>query len=158
MPIELGSVSIGAIGGAAIGAFIGHYLTKSRNTEARKIEAATDFRHAFTPILAAIDALKMGDDDVIVSLLTKNVTAHQEALLKFKFFLSESNKSEIKKAWDEYCYFEKTFNGPDPKDHPFVKYSLGYWYLADSREDDFKAKKQLAIDNINRLLLFAKLK
>ena len=158
MPIELGSVSIGAIGGAAIGAFIGHYLTKSRNSEDREIKAAADFIHAFTPVLAAIEILKIGNDDTITSLLTESLVAHKEALLKFKLFLCERDQAEIEKAWDEYCYLEKTFTGPDPKDNPFVKYSLGFWYLADSREDDFKAKKKLATESIKKIIAFAQLK
>lgn len=146
------------IAGTLALAWVVFRLNDTLNKRNRFNQAAIDFHGAFTNILALLDTLKIGNDNVIESILLCNFTPHHDALLKFKLFLSKSQQAEIEKAWDEYCYFEKTFNGPNPKDHPFVKYSLGYWYLADNGEDDFKAKKQLAIENIKKIIAFAKLK
>ena len=159
MPIEPGNLSLGVLAGGLIGTFAGHYLTKSRSNEERFNKSASEFQCTFTNIIVTLSYLKKGNSpDIIKNMLFSEYVGHRNAVIYFKLFLSKSQQAEIEKAWDEYCYFEQVAYGPDPKDHPFIKYSLEVFHLSNNGEEDFKMKKQLALDNINSLLSFAKIK
>jgi len=163
MPIEPGNFSLGVLAGGLIGTLAGHYLTKSRNSEERKIcsfnKAATEYLCAFTSIIITLtDMENEGNSNAIMDCLLAECIAHRNAIAHFKLYLAENERTEIEKAWDEYCY-DEIIPGeyePRPSDR-FYKYSLDYTPLAENYEKDFDAKKQLALDSINRLLDFAKL-
>jgi hypothetical protein len=149
---------IAGFGGAALGACFayktGMKLVQATHKNAIYLvqiqefnKAASDFRCAFTSEYGAIvDMENDGDGADIETLLIKAYTLHSNALIRFKVYLSESKRTEIDKAWDDYCYGE---NIPgDGKSKRFEQYKFDINQLSE--------KKQLAIGNIERLFSFAK--
>ena len=137
---------IAGFGGATLGACFA-YKTGIKLLQRQDFEkAASDFRCAFTSEYGTIfDMENDGDGIEIEVLLIRAYSLHRNALLRFKVYLSESDRTEIDKAWDDYCYGE---NIPgDGKSKRFEQYKFDNSQLAE--------KKQLAIDNIERLLSYA---
>lgn len=125
MPIELGSFSLGSVAGGIVGTIATHYLTKSRNTEERKIkefnQAADTFR---STILAELEGLYPNPTNwpsqkmMIDKILRDKLPKLQIAVAEFKPFLSTSRQVAFEEAWfvyrvgkdgrdiDEQCYFD----------------------------------------------------
>lgn len=157
MPIEPGNLSLGVLAGGLIGIFAGHYLTKSRSEEDRVNKAATEFHCAFTSIIVTLSDLERGDNDsaIMEPLLAKYVT-QRNALVRFKIFLSESDRTKIENAWNDYCYDNDPNDGSKPEvSDRFKKYSL-FRYCHSNPTEAFENMRQLALDNIDSLLSFAK--
>jgi hypothetical protein len=133
--------------GSFFGAFFTHCFSECRRRKEEFNKAAADFRCAFTSEYGTIvDMENDGDGADIETLLINAYTLHRNALIMFKVYLSKSERTEIDKAWDDYCYGE---NIPgDGKSKRFEQYKFDISELSE--------KKQLAIGNIERLFSFAK--
>ena len=132
-----------------IGVYVGYRfsLVNLRRQEFNK--AATEFVCAFTNELGTITDMERGDiGDEIETLLANAYPQHRNAFLRFNVYLSKSIRTEIKKAWDEYCYGESIPDQYEPERFEQYKYDVS----------QFDEKKQLAIDNIDRMFSFAELK
>lgn len=153
MPIELGSFSIGATAGAAVGALIGHYLTKSRDKETRKFksfnEAAQTFRDAFTAELVACQSTNKEERLQVYNILLDAFSRQEAAIIAFKQYLDCTEVPRFETAWIDYCYPE---GSPEEAPGPFCD------YISDCNEKLEKENRKQAIKKINELLAFAKLK
>ena len=87
----------------------------------------------------------IGDE---IETLFSNAYQHRNAFLRLNVYLSKCESTEIKKAWDEYCYSESIPGQYEPERFEQYKYDV----------NQFDEKKHLAIDNINRLFAFSELK
>lgn len=101
MPIELGSFSFGAAAGTAVGVVIGHYLTKSRDTENRRFQqlntAAEEFRNV---LLAAINKIESGKHRS--EIIREDFTTHRESMLRFSHCLKGGARRRLETDWNEY--------------------------------------------------------
>lgn len=123
MPIELGSLSIGAVVGGIIVGLANHFLSKSRAKESGKItafnKAAIDFRSAF---LTEATFLKhdaniggLGGSNRLHGILRNGYLRQLKVIEIFKSYLSASEISAIDRAWDEYCHPKGPPQDPDEK-------------------------------------------
>jgi hypothetical protein len=151
MPIELGSFSLGAIASGIVCSVVTHYLTKSRNTENRRIkefnEAASKFRTAFKNELLALNpALSRSTADT-AEILEGAFDKHRLAVFDFRPFLSSKSVHGFDKAWNEYYRYD---NATDGIIHGLNKYSgVGHGY------EEKKRLRLLAAKRIEKLLYFA---
>lgn len=101
MPIELGSFSLGAVAGSAVGALIGHYLTKSRNTEDRLVQhrnaIATELNKA---LISSTSKIENGQDNFKV--IKEDFPAQYEIMLRFTHCLNGKELERFNADWDEY--------------------------------------------------------
>lgn len=153
MPIEFGSLSLGATAGTVVGVLIGHYLTKSRNTEDRKIkefnQAADTFRDAFIPELSAIRNPSFDETTKPIDphdLLKEAFGKHRTAYEVFRLFLNGSCQNEFDRTWINYYAYDNEGNGG--YEH-LVKYSPGW------EQNPPGECRATAIINIEKLLEFA---
>ncbi len=123
MPIELGSLSIGAVVGGIIVGLANHFLSKSRAKESGKIaafnKAAIDFRNAF---LTEATFLKydaniggLGGSNRLHGVLKNGYLRQLKAIEVFKSYLSPAEISAIDCVWDEYCHPKGTPQNPNEK-------------------------------------------
>lgn len=161
MPIELGSLSIGAVVGGIIVGLANHFLSKSRSKEAGKIaafnNAAPDFRNAFLPEMTFLkhdaNVGGLGGSNKLHGILRTGYLRQLKALEVFKRCLSPAEISTIDRAWDEYCHPN---NIPtDPNEKRDFKFN-DYMEIEDSEGVD-KAK-EVALQNINKILDIADFK
>ena len=101
MPIEVGSFSLGAAAGTALGAVIGHYLTKSRDTENRSIQlrnaTGEELRNA---LLASINKIENGE--IGFKVIKEDFPAQREIMLRFDHYLSGKALRRFHTDWNEY--------------------------------------------------------
>ena len=101
MPIELGSFSFGAAAGTAVGAVIGHYLTKSRDTENRSIQLRnTTGEELRNVLLASINKIENGQ--VGFRVIKEDFPAQREIMIRFIHYLSGKALERFKTDWHEY--------------------------------------------------------
>ena len=151
MPIELGSFSLGSVAGCAVGALVSHFLTKSRNTEGRRIkefnEAAAKFRTAFKDELLALNPALSHNSTDTAEFLETALDKHRHAVFDFKPFLSSESVQGFDKAWNEYYRYD---NAPKNIIHGLNKYSgIGHGYQEKMR------LRLLAAERIENLIRFA---
>lgn len=153
MPIELGSFSLGSVAGGVVGIIAGHYLTKSRDKETRVIkhfnDAAHIFREAFIPELTV--SLSTYKKELEIFYILSDAFQRQEsAVIVFKQHLVKtSDIPRFEAAWVDYCYPE---GSPEEAPEPFCD------YISEGVEKIEKEKRELAVQKINSILEFAKLK
>ena len=98
MPIEPGNLSLGVLAGGLIGTFAGHYLTKSRSMEERRVSAAYDLRAAFAPAIFKFKILS--DFNKINDMLREELVPQGIAIERFRPFVK--NKEAYQEAWENY--------------------------------------------------------
>lgn len=151
MPIELGSFSLGSVAGGIIGAIAGHYLTKSRNTEDRKIkefnEASAKFRDAFKSELLSLNTALTENYIDACDLLKAAFEKHRLAVFDFRLFLKGKRQGEFEQAWRDYY-------GYDEDQNVRVEFLLKYAGRGFGGEEA-RNRRSLAIANIEKLLEFA---
>lgn len=151
-PYELIIIAGGfTIVGALIGGLIAFRNTISIYNLSEFNKAAALFREAFYPDLIfikhnAVIAEKGSTDSLDLFLRASYLHRHLKALETFKYSLSSKEKTEIDKAWSDYCHH------PDkPKTIFFEQYS--------TRNVNYEHKeeiKQLALTRIDKILEFSK--
>lgn len=164
MPIELGSFSLGSVAGGIVGAVVAHYLTKSRDTEDRKIkefnQAAATFRNRVLTELEGLYPIPTNwptDKMMIDKILKVKFPKLQIAVTEFKPFLPKSQQSAFDKAWliyrvgkdgreiDEQCYYDYM---------PFLSTSVGVG-LKTVTIDTTETYKENFKHNVDNLLKYA---
>ncbi len=166
--IVIAIISLGSAGfGAILAYFFSRKLIRQTDLNARKLieinyanslqllqktefnKTSAEFRCAFTREYGDIIDMKEGGDGTeIETILTNAYVHHRNALIRFKVYLSASQRTAIDKTWDDYCYGE---NIPgDGKSERFEQYKFDI--------SQFIEKKQLAVNNLNHILSFAELK
>lgn len=101
MPIELGSFSLGASAGTAVGAVIGHYLTKSRDTENRRIQLRNATGEEFRNILVA-SINKIENGQIGFKVIKEDFPAQRELMIRFTHYLSGKALKRFRTDWDNY--------------------------------------------------------
>jgi hypothetical protein len=151
MPIELGSFSLGSVAGGIVGAIAGHYLTKSRNTEDRKIkefnDASANFRDAFKSELLSLNTALTKDYIDACDLLQAAFEKHRLAVFDFRLFLRGNRQEEFDQAWRDYYGYD---GDQKVKLEFLLKYS-GKGYGG----EEARSRRAAAIANIEKLLEFA---
>jgi hypothetical protein len=155
---EVEAILLGAtIGGAvAIGAtVIAYCLNRSATLETIKItefnKAAAEFRVAFLPEIIYLKhnakITEAGSSTDLSEFLKYGyIHRHLKALETFKTYLSPQERTDIDKAWKEYCY-----NKDDPELLFFEQYFTG-----GVPKSEKETKQALALERIERILEFAK--
>jgi hypothetical protein len=129
--------------------YIGYRFSVANLRRQEFNKAATEFICAFTNELGTITDMERGNiGDEIETLLANAYPQHRNAFLRFNVYLSKGERAEIEKAWNDYCYGESIPDQYEPERFEQYKYDVS----------QFEEKQHLAIDNINRLLSFAKIK
>lgn len=150
MPIELGSFSLGSTVGGVIGVVAGHFLTKSRDTEQRRIQhfnnTAAVFREAFVPELAELKSPTLSEPTDIYHMLVTAFDKHRTATHIFRFALPEASREQFDRVWHKYYSYDETQK--ESADY-LIKYAPG-WSGKTVQEC-----RNLAITNIEKLLDFA---
>jgi len=166
LSFDIGSFVFGSLLGILITAIINHRLAVSRSKDDRLAKAFNDatqpFRDAFIPELIILESSNQIHRGEIYPYLKAAFARQEKAISDFRHSIPEHEVAALDTAWKKYCYPEEN----DPKDHLFIHYECaGNYKMVDgkpqtvkSREDAFNEARQIAIDNINRLLSFAKLR
>ncbi|MGV8058623.1 MAG: hypothetical protein AB2L12_11450 [Smithellaceae bacterium] len=134
--------------GALVGGWIGYKnaLCIYNITEFNK--SANKFREAFTEEIRFIDRFYAADraSRDIPEVLAAAADKHETALIIFKDgFLCETQRTEIEKAWQAYTGDDKLMG----------KYTFRQ-YATKGNIKDGESIRQLALNNINNILKFAK--
>ncbi|MBV6505227.1 MAG: hypothetical protein ILNGONEN_00785 [Syntrophorhabdaceae bacterium] len=135
--------SVVALAGVGLGNLLGHLSNKKSSRDALNlvakqefIKAAAEFQSAFTEAEIALKRPFDYTEANKTTVIIRNAAIqHKNAMIKFRPYLDESKRIAFDEAWKEY-------DGEN-------KYE-GVHNVA-------IAKRQLALDNIKRLLEFAKL-
>jgi hypothetical protein len=136
----------GSIG--LIGVYAGYRLALANIKRQEFNKAAAEFLCAFTNELGTITDMERGDaGGEIETLLSNAYPQHRNAFLRFSVYLGKSERETIEKEWENYCYGE-ILPGEDRLPERFNQYNI----------EQLEEARQLALNNINRLLTFAKLK
>lgn len=142
----------GGVLGYLLRTLIDHRLARSRSIEAIQIaefnKAAAAFRSAFTNEIRELS--DSNNAFVIQDIVSKSYISHANAFINFKPYLSASRTIEFQKAWDKHCW-----NNESGQQYPQQMIFLHYTYL-DNEVDQIDCR-QLALNNINRLLSFTEL-
>ena len=173
--IEIAEYIAGAIGLSA-GGVVG-YLSRTlienklainriyeniRATEFSK--AAATFRCAFTKELRLLEESTIDTD--FINLFSSAYVRHRNAVIRFKPYLSKTQRVEIEKAWQDHCYpkglsgYERTMKSAkfSHYDHfQKVKNINGKPSIIEDHEISFEQAKNLSTSNIETLLSFAKI-
>jgi len=151
MPIELGSFSLGTVVGGVVVGFFNHFLTKSRNTEDRKIKEFNDmsakFRDAFKSELLSLNTALTKDYIDACDLLQAAFEKHRFAVFDFRLFLKGKRQEEFDQAWRNYYCYD---GNQSVKLEFLLKYS-GKGYGG----EEARNRRAAAIANIEKLLEFA---
>lgn len=138
-----------------IGIIIGHRLTLGRDKRQEFNKAATSFREAFLPELTYLEhnanTGNLGSsNDLCEILLAGYVNRHLNAYQIFREYLSNREKVKFEKAWRKFCYHQ---------DEPSVLFFEQYsWKIQGTGKGKEKYYKQLALERLNELLKFSKIK
>ncbi len=151
----LGAVIGGTIG--FVGAYYSYRWNRSVSLEASRIaelnKAAAEFRAAYTDAIREL----IEDSGFAEDVLKKHYTNHANALIRFLPYLGKSERTEIQRCWNKYCWNNEQgyIQNPGMKNAKQMMFAH-YTYL--QNEDDKVDGRQLALDNLNRLLAFAELR
>ena len=120
-------------------------------------KAAAQFRNAFLgETLYLRDNVRIkgvGTSTRTNEVLNTAIFKHMKALVRFEPFLSVKEREVMYRAWDEYCHPEGTPQDQSKKrDFRFN----GYMDIEDSKGGE--EAKNIALQNINKILEFAGLK
>jgi hypothetical protein len=136
-----------------LGFLVGHRLSIGRDQRQEFNKAAAIFRDAFLPEITFLrhnaNIGGLGSSNDLDELLRFGyIHRHLKALEIFKPYLLPKKGEDIDKAWQEYCCH------PDNQNVPFFEqYS---WKVANKGKDYEKQLKILALNNIEKILEFAK--
>jgi len=149
-----------------VGLWGGHRLAIGRDRRKEFNEAAAKFRSAFTEIRKTIRESQSGvrgfRQTDFFQLFTDSYQSQYDALIHFKDHLNCKEQEAIEKAWEKHCwdnYFdEKESHGPFLHYHynSEVEMRDGEPHITKTLETAFTEVKQLATENVERLLSFAK--
>lgn len=125
MPIEPGSLSLGVVAGGLIVGLANNFLTKSRNTEERRImifnNAAAKFQSSFVDFIYDINHTKITDGDQGWYTVRKKINtgeffkSHEKAKILFEFHIPAKDREGFRKAWIGYSQW--TDNFPNQNDN-----------------------------------------
>ena len=173
--IEIAEYIAGAIGLSA-GGVVG-YLSRTlienklainriyeniRATEFSK--AAATFRCAFTHEIRILEESTVDTD--FIELFSAAYVRHRNAVIRFKPYLSKTERTEIEKAWQDHCYpkglggYERTMKSAKfiHYDHSQeVEIKNGNPLITKEHEISFEQAKNLSTSNIEKLISFAKI-
>lgn len=131
-----------------LGMLLGNYFSLYRDRRKEFNEAAMEFRRFFANEIRQIKDQKHID---LEDFLTADYQDHVQALDQFLQFFTHRDKTKIIKAWNKHCW-----NDERGKIRPNQIMFAHYTYL--DNEEDRVDCRQLALDNIERLIFFATLK
>ncbi len=150
---------IGTLIGISLGGYISYktsmFVTFTQSFNA----AAADFRNAFTEIIRHASSNKIeGDiwekDRIHIKLLEADIDI-ERAYIRFKHFLSNGERIDFKKAWDYY-------HCSDIDENLLLEANKFVCYMIPPESSDKNKveieKRELALERINNLLKFAKVK
>ena len=151
---------------ALLGNWVGHRFTESRDRRKEFNDAATEFRREFTEMVKTIRESHPGtrrfETTCFFQLFTSTYNTQYNALLHFKAHLNKKDQEKIEKAWEDHCWGdyidEKESHGPFLHYHyeSEVEMRDGEPHTIKTLEEAFNETKQLATENVERLLSFAK--
>lgn len=136
--------------GTAIGGLIG-YTTAIRVSDRKEMQkAAIDFHEAFLDALMSLDQRyycgATEDDNKFGSvyyILNRTFPQQIKAMLRFRLYLPAEKREAFDTAWKEYCRYDVE-GGPE---YPFLEKYF-------ENKCDGRPTRELALENINRLLSF----
>lgn len=155
-PYELSLIAGGfTIIGALIGGWIGRKNALSVYKVSEFNKAAVVFSDAFLPEITFLrhntNIGQLGNSSDLGEILSSAyVSRHLKAVEVFKTYLSQKQSKAIDQAWQEYCCHTQNPGVPW-----FEQYS---WKMTGVGKQKEKELKELALDRIERILEFAKLK
>lgn len=140
------TASLLAIVGTLLGVLAGNRLSLRTAREAIRIQefnkAASEFQSCFLPVLRI---LRRGEGNPIASnVLDPVIVQHEIAMLKFRYRFAGDELERFNSAWQDYACDE-------PKDANWAETNKYF----DKEINKRKEKRELAIDNIEKLLKFA---
>ncbi len=127
-------------------------------------DAADGFFFHFHNALHEVEGSSVGNMIDFDKVFANYYDQHLRAIRKFKRFLSETERTEIDNVWNYHCWNEssRTWNMPPNFAHyshgQGIDFNNGKPCITEEHEVAFERAKQLAINNLERLLSFAKLK
>jgi hypothetical protein len=140
-----------------VGIYVAYLLSKRRDSNNRFAVAATKFRDAFAPELAAAEADTRNEVNYMEFLRTAYDERHAQAYIAFEQFVPAENRRSFKNDWNRYRYGENkdgSTQEPDTEDmnHDdlyFLEYSIEW----DLRHPE--RPRENAIKRIRNLLSYA---
>lgn len=151
--------------GSLLGCLAAHFLGKDREKRTAFNKAASSFRSAFTEEIRIIEKSTIETD--FIELFNQAYARHYNAVIEFLPYLSESERTEIKEAWENHCY-PKGLDGYERQlsSAKFLHYAHHQWVemingkpkILEEHEVSFERSKRLVKTNIDKILSFAKIK
>jgi hypothetical protein len=166
-PYQLALIAGGfTILGALLGNWISHRFSDYRDRRKERNDAAAKFRSAFTEIVKTIRESQPGirarRQTDFFQLFTDSYHTQYDAMLHFKDYLNDKEQEAIEKAWENHCWDgyldEKESHGPFLHYHynSEVEMRDGEPLITKTLDEAFNEVKQLATENVEKLLSFAK--
>lgn len=148
-----------------IGLWGGNHFAIGRDRLKEFNDAAAEFMCAFTNEIRLVEESNTATD--FINIFNKAYIRHYNALIRFQAYLSESGRTELKKAWNNHCFsksldeYERTL--PSAKfshyDHSQgIERVEGKPSISEEHEVSFERAKTLAIKNLDTILSFSKFK
>ncbi|MBM9617032.1 hypothetical protein JWJ90_22505 [Desulfobulbus rhabdoformis] len=162
-------LSVGGVLGFLCRAIVEHRLAIDRIKENIRLtefnKSASEFRCSFTDEIRIVEESTIETD--FSDIFNKGYVRHYNAIIRFQAYLSERDRAEIKKAWDNHCYpqgldgYERHL--PSAKflhyDHSQgIEVVDGKPRISEEHEKSFRRAKNLVMKNLDSILTFAKFK
>ena len=158
IPVPIVAAGI-AVLGALFVAWLVHKWNGGRERRGRFVSAATKFREAFAPDLAAIEHGKIGHLPLMDYLRTAHDERHAAAVVAFEPFIAASRLTAFREAWQRYRYGENENGTPAEATHEEMDHDELYFLCyAEGRswETHIAASNtQKAIRRMKQLLSYA---
>lgn len=148
------ALPLGGVVGWAIREIVSDRLARARTADTKFNKAAAEFRCAFTDELRLIaDSTRDTDFEKIFN---NAYIRHTNALIRFQASLSESERTEIGKAWEDHCKEHDSGNEIDGECG--TQEITRFMHYEFKEMSEFNQAKQLASKNLENILSFAKFK
>jgi hypothetical protein len=147
MSINYYSLIIGAIPGAIFGWFANYHISKIGEFH----KACIEFRKPFVNTKIKINNMQTNNIgfDKIISIIQAGFIEQERTIELFKPYISKRKRDKLKEAYEEY---KNPYN--KNRDHRHINYYFEFSNSGYSKEE----ARQLAINNIENIINFAKFK